>query len=358
MQELPIPDGPAAMTPAWLTAALRASGVLTDAVVTAVTWQPLRAQGWTTQMARLAMTYDTSVAGLPATLVAKSAAQDAHTRASLGRFYAREVAFYQWVASEGPLRVPRCYYAAYEVATHAHVLLLEDLAPILADDLLCGVSIDVAAAYTRAIAALHAHWWEHNQLAGLTRHFPAHGAQFAEGYAGALPRGVALMRPWLTPRTVSLATALQRHLQARWNTQYATPRTLIHRDAQAANFLRPARAGAVGAVVDWQHCVVGRGIWDIARFGVMSLSPAVWRAAQADLVVLYAETLQGHGVQGYPFPQCFADYQAVFPLLFAQQLRFFAGAQGWDTARRAWVEAVTPRVVAALQEAAEAGLVA
>jgi hypothetical protein len=133
---------------------------------------------------------------------------------------------------------------------------------------------------------------------------------------------------------------------------------LIHWDAQAANFLRPARSGAVGAVVDWQHCIVGRGIWDIARFGVMSLSPAVRRAAQADLVALYVETLQGHGVQGYPFPQCFADYQAVLPLLFAQQLRFFAGVQGWDTARRAWVEAITPRVVAALQEAAEAGLVA
>lgn len=57
----------------------------------------------------------------------------------------------------------------------------------------------------------------------------------------------------------------------------------------------------------------------------MSLSPAVRRAAQADLVALYAETLHGHGVQGYPLAQCFADYQAVFPLLFAQQLRFFAG---------------------------------
>jgi hypothetical protein len=89
----------------------------------------------------------------------------------------------------------------------------------------------------------------------------------------------------------------------------------------------------------------------------MSLAPAVRRAAQADLVTLYAETLHGHGVQDYPFPQCFADYQVVFPLLFAQQLRFFAGVHGWDTARRAWVEAVTPRVVAALQEAADAGLV-
>jgi hypothetical protein len=198
MQALPIPDEPEAMTPAWLTAALRTSGVLTDAVVTAVTWQPLGAQGWTTQMGRLAMTYNPPLAGLPATLVAKSTARDAHTRASSGRFYAREVAFYHWVAPEVPLRVPRCYYGAYEATTHAHVLLLEDLAPVRADDLLRGVSIDVAVADTRAIATLHAHWWEHHRLAGLTRHFPAHGERFAEGYAGALARGVAIMRPWLT----------------------------------------------------------------------------------------------------------------------------------------------------------------
>jgi len=99
--------------------------------------------------------------------VTKSAAQEASTRAFFGRFYAREVAFYQWVAPEVPLRVPRCYYAAYEAATHAHDLLLEDIAPVMTDDLLRGVSVDVAAAYTRSIAALHAHWWEHDRLSGL-----------------------------------------------------------------------------------------------------------------------------------------------------------------------------------------------
>src|SRR5262249_25613108 len=155
------------------------------------------------------------------------------------------------------------------------------LAPVLADDLLRSVSVDVAAAYTRDIAALHAYWWEHTRLMDLTRYFPAHGGRFAEGYAGALARGLAIMRPWLRPTTATLATALQPHRQARWDAPYATPRTLIHWDAQAANFLRPARAGAVRAVVDWHNCVVGRGIWDVARFAVMSLSPAVRRAAQA-----------------------------------------------------------------------------
>lgn len=357
MSALAIPGGPQAMTPAWLTTALRASGTLTDGAVTAVTWQPLSAQGWTTRMARLAVTYDAPAAGLPATLVTKSAAQEASTRAYFGRFYARELAFYHQVAPQVPLRVPRCYGAAYDAATHDHVMLLEDIAPVLDDDILRGVSVDMAAAYTQSIAALHARWWEHGQLSHLARHFPAHGGRFAEGYVATLSRGLAVMRPFVTPTTAALAAALQRHLQARWDEQQTAPRTLIHWDAHAANFLRPAPAGVGAAVVDWQNCAIGRGIWDVARFCVLSLPPDARRVAQADLVALYAETLQQHGVQGYSFPLCFAHYRAVLPLLFAQQLRFFAAVQYWDAARHAWVEAITPRVIAALREAAEAGLV-
>jgi aminoglycoside/choline kinase family phosphotransferase len=357
MAELTIPAGPETMTPAWLTTALQTSGVLTHAVVTAVTWQPLSGQGWTTQMARLALTYDALEAGAPATLVTKSSAREASTRHFFGRFYAREVAFYRWVAPEVPLRVPRCYYGAYQAATHAHVLLLEDLAPLGADDLLRGVSVDVAAAYTRCIVALHAHCWEHARLTTMAGHFPAYGVRFAEGYAAHLEHGLTVMRPYLTPTTCTLATQLKQGLQARWDSQRTIPQTLLHWDAHAANFLRPAGVGDAGVVVDWQNCVVGCGIWDVARFCVMSLSPASRRAAQMDLVALYTEMLAAHGVRNYTFPRCFADYQAVLPLVFAQQLRFFAGVQHWDAARRAWVEAITPRVVAALHEAAEAGLV-
>lgn len=352
MASLVLPDGPETMTPAWVTTALRTRGLLTQAAVTSVTWQPLGGQGWTTQLARLALTYSLSEAGAPTTLVTKSSAREASTRHFFGRFYAREVAFYRWIAPAVPLRVPQCYYADYEAATHAHVLLLEDLAPARADDLLQGVSVDVAAAYTRCMAIFHAHWWEQPRLKAMAVHFPPHGVRFAEGYAANLARGLAVMRPYLTQTTCTLATALQRDRQVRWDRQRAVPQTLIHWDAHAANFLRPAGAGGAWAVVDWQNCMIGRGIWDIARFCVMSLPPAVRREAEADLVALYTATLAASGVRDFTFHQGLAHYRAVLPLLFAQQLRFFAGVQCWDETRRAWVEAITPRVVAALHDAA------
>jgi Ser/Thr protein kinase RdoA (MazF antagonist) len=229
--------------------------------------------------------------------------------------------------------------------------------PVRTDDILQGVSVDVAAAYTRCMAIFHAYWWEQPRLQTLAGHFPPHGVRLAEGYAAHLARGLAVMRPYLTQKTCSLAIALQRDLQMRWDCQRARPRTLIHGDAHAANFLRPAGARSAWAVVDWQNCMIGRGIWDMARFCVMSLPPAVRREAEADLVALYAETLAASGVRNYAFHQCLAHYRAVLPLLFAQQLRFFAGGQYWDEPRLAWVEAITPRVVAALHDSAAAGLV-
>src|SRR5262249_23940942 len=145
--------------------------------------------------------------------------------------------------------------------------------------------------------------------------FPAYGVRFAESYATHVAHGLTVMRPYLTPTTCTLATQLMQDLQARWESQYAMPQTLLHWDAHAANFLRPAGAREVGIVVDWQNSVVGCGIWDVARFCVMSLVPALRRAAQTVLVALYTETLAAHDVRDYPFPRCVADYQAVLPLV-------------------------------------------
>ena len=172
---LGVPNAPEAITPAWLTAALRSRGLLSDAVVTGVRCEPLNAQGWTTRMARITLVYDRASDAAPASLIAKCSAQDASTRQFFRRFYEREVFFYRAIASHLPLRVPHCYHAHYNQSTGAHVLLLEDLAPAVAGNLSNGVSIDIAGAYTRCIATLHAQWWESPQLDVLLSRFPVRG---------------------------------------------------------------------------------------------------------------------------------------------------------------------------------------
>jgi hypothetical protein len=79
---------------------------------------------------------------------------------------------------------------------------------------------------------------------------------------------------------------------------------------------------------------------------------AVRRQTLPALLALYTETLARHGVREYPPTQGVTDAQELMPLLFAQQVRFFASIQHWDNARQSWVEAIAPRVVAALHDVA------
>jgi hypothetical protein len=351
------PDGPEAMTAEWLTTVLRWSGAVAEAAVTSFTWEALGAEGWTTRMARVTLAYDRAADGAPATLIAKFSAQDAGTRAFFGRFYEREVFFYRSIAPYVPLRVPYCYHADYDSSTLAHVLLLEDMAPAAAGDWISGISVDVAMEYTRRMAVLHAQQWQSPRLVALLARYPVPGATFAQGYAERFAGGISVMRPYLDTATCALAKRLQRGLQERWRRQSTGPQTLIHWDAHAANLLLPSINGGVFAVVDWQNWTVGRGIWDVTRFCILSLPVAERRAAEGDIVALYTKTLATFGVRDYPFANALADYQDAMPLQFAQQLRFFGSMPHWDDARRAWVAAITPRVVAALHDAAAAGLI-
>jgi hypothetical protein len=156
LAELMIPDHPEAITPTWLTQALRVSRTIPRAVVTSCAWEALDMSGWTTRMVRCRLTYDRPETSAPPTVVVKCSAQDTHTRQFFGRFYAREVAFYTLIAPNAPLRVPRCYYAAYDVVTCNHILLLEDITPAVTSDHLQGVDVQVVKEYTRSVAALHA----------------------------------------------------------------------------------------------------------------------------------------------------------------------------------------------------------
>jgi Phosphotransferase enzyme family len=350
-----IPQAPEALTPEWLTTALRSGGASADAAVTAVSWGSVGEQGWTTRMARLTLTYDRAGDGMPATLMAKFSASDARTRHFFRRFYEREVFFYRVIAPLVPLRVPRCYFADYDPSAQAHVLLLEDMAPAAAGSMGSGVSVDVALEYTCRIAEAHAQWWESPALDALLVRFPVPGAEFSRGYAERFEAGIRVMSPHLDHATRSLAARLQTGLQERWRRQSTAPRTLIHWDAHAANFMLPSVHGGPFTVLDWQNWTVARGIWDVARFCILSLPIAVRREVECDVVARYTVTLARHGVRHYPLAQAMADYRDAMPLQFAQQLRFFGSMQHWDETHDAWVAAVTPRVVAALQDAAVAG---
>ncbi len=117
MQQIPV--HPEAITREWLSQVLDAA--VTDCRVAA-------AHAGTTGRAVLELGYRGSV-DLPARLFVKLPPTEPQQQAfvvsnGMGR---REVRFYQQLAGELPLRVPRCYFAACDERGEAYIMLLEHL---------------------------------------------------------------------------------------------------------------------------------------------------------------------------------------------------------------------------------------
>jgi hypothetical protein len=159
MDDLTIPASPDAVTPAWLTQALRREGLFTRTTVTSCDMERLgEGQGFTGRLVRYRIAYDVADEGAPPSLVAKFPTADPHVRAILNRhgIYEREIRFYKDVAPAGGLRTPRAYYGAFDRATGASVLLLEDLAHARVGDTTAGGSPEDVVCVIRHLATFHA----------------------------------------------------------------------------------------------------------------------------------------------------------------------------------------------------------
>jgi hypothetical protein len=74
------------------------------------------------------------------------------------------VRFYEQLAARIPLRTPRCYFSAINLASGASLLLLEDLAPARNGSWIAGCSVEEAELAVRSIAPFHAAWWQKPEL--------------------------------------------------------------------------------------------------------------------------------------------------------------------------------------------------
>lgn len=232
-----IPVQPDAITAAWLTDTLRATGAITQARVTSLATQGLgNAKGLTGQVARLRLAYDTDEPDAQRSLIVKFSAPDPWTRDMVHDmgFYEREVRFYEQRAARSPLRTPRCYVSALDPASGLTLPLLEDLAPARNGSWIAGCSVAEAELTVRAIAALHAAWWRHPQLADMSwlqlrraisvRQAPVFFAQTWEPF-------LAKLGAHVTNEILQIGAWLERHLG--WLGAYLyedAACTLIHND--------------------------------------------------------------------------------------------------------------------------------
>jgi hypothetical protein len=346
-----------ALTPSWLTTALREQAGLGDASITAVRAEPIgQGVGILCQLARLHLTYDGVPANAPATLVAKIPTLEQQTRGlvAIFQFYGREVRFYQDLASRVSLAGPRCYYAAHDPTSNDFVLLLEDLGAARLGDQLASCTIADAELAIDELARLHARWWNAPELDAL-EWVPAADSEVNRAglmlYPMAWPVWQQRFGGSVSERVVRAGEALGARCGEILARFVDGPRTLCHGDFRLDNLFFATQPGDPALrVIDWQIAIRGVGTYDVGYFITQSLTVEDRRAHEMELLRRYHAALVAGGVGDYSFDDLLEHYRWTALFCFAYPV--MGGGLGDLSNERgaALATAMTERSAAAIED--------
>ena len=321
-----MPQSPGEFTAEWLTFALREGGSIKDATVTSCEIKTIgEGSGFIGQLAQIRPTYDRVELGAPESMIAKmpGTSEGGRQIGNLFDFYYREIRFYEEIAHEVELSIPKLYYSASDREKQQYILLIEDLAPACVGDQAVGCSLAEARLAVESVAKFHAAWWESPRLANIGEWMPATNApvqQFAAGaYAQAWQPFLDMFGAGLSPEVRAVCERIGENVVKIQTAFSQPPLTISHGDYRVDNlFFASAAGGYEFAVADWQISTIGRGTFDVAYLLCGGLEPELRRAHEHDLVKLYHDTLVANGVTGYTFDDCWNDYRlgALFQFVY------------------------------------------
>jgi len=314
MTEPAIATGVDAIDPAWMTAALRASGALPTGEVVALDVKPV-GNGLVGDSFRLTITYDGAPASAPASVVGKFAAADPASRASGAAFnlYGREVGFYRELASSVGIITPKTHFARIDPETSAFTLIFEDFGPARPGDQLTGCSVADARTAMLEAAALHAPRWNDPALREID--WLRAGADMYPAIIAALPGVIAAYRERydgvLEAEYMALVNRLP-EIMGQFQGAADGPFTIQHGDFRLDNILFDIQGGARRmGTLDWQTLAIGPGMTDVSYFLSAGLSPDLRRANERELVGAYHDELRRLGVGDYSADQSWTDYRRM-----------------------------------------------
>ncbi|MGE0409020.1 MAG: phosphotransferase [Amphiplicatus sp.] len=228
-------------------------------------------------------------------------------RAPRFAIYKNEVDFYGYLGKEIPVEIPRPLAARFDEASKRYVLILEDVTERGANfwSQFDETSQEDIQAVLDAAAKMHARYWEsprfqddlkwvQTQSEGPvheTVNGPVRASVHRELQRHKFKREILGRIETTESELFTGLKALQRH-------QSRLTRTLIHGDAHIGNTYRLPN-GDVG-FYDWQLFAQGFCIQDVAYLIVTTLSIALRRKYERDLLKFYIEKLVSYGVKNPP----------------------------------------------------------
>ncbi len=306
----PVVADPADLTPEWLTAALRSSGL--EVEVRSLRREPVG----TGQMAhneRIHLEYaDPPEAGrspsAPATIVGKfpSPSQESREAGARGTYRA-ETIFYTTLASSLPIRTPACFYGGLSEDQTTFTLLLEDLAPARQGDQIAGASDPEIEAAVRNLAGLHAPLQGDPRLDSFDWTLQTSDDEFALYIEMGTPVFLERYRERLSDEDAETLRRFAAGIR-NWRKRAPTVKTLVHGDYRLDNLMFDSAEGGIRvAAVDWQTLSVGSGGQDLAYLLGTSSPPERRRIHEAHMLEVYREAMAELGVERSP-AEIRADY--------------------------------------------------
>lgn len=305
---MPVITDASQITPAFLSAALSASGALASGTVEQVETE---AGGSTwSKIVRLRPRYSADARGdMPAALLLKLCA---------GTFGRSEIDYLSRDYARVPdAPIPRCYDAQFDETIPAYHLLMDDVSATHRNGWEREATLEDALALAEAVAALHAPYWHVEQRATLGLAEDS-GEQFERYLAHTLPG----LKPLIdhTQNDISnddratLRVVFERHPAAvRERLRDLNGFTLIHGDLNPGNILRPIEGGRPVFLIDRQPFDWSLTTWP----GVSDLAYAIahwWptetrRAWEQPVLRRYHAALAEHGIHDYSWKQLSDDYR-------------------------------------------------
>jgi hypothetical protein len=303
---------PAAADVEHVTDVLRRVGVLNDGRVSDLQVESSRAT-ILSRIIRLRLIYDGAATDAPSSIILKTGHPDRLDKTSnAGR---QEVAFYSNVGRATAGLVPFCFEAAWDEATNAWHLLLEDLTQshIIASRWPVPPNTPQCERIVKALARFHAAWWDDTRLGCSVGAWTSKSdraasfERFAQRYAGFADRlGDRLPPPRreLYQRYLDAAP----HLWERYHTHCNL--TITHGDAHAWNCFLPLDSGSDDVrLFDWDSWHIGMASTDLAYLMAMHWYPDRRQRLERALLDQYHAALLSHGVTGYNRRDLDDDYR-------------------------------------------------
>ena len=325
-----------AITAEWMQQALAAGGAPGLPVIRDVAVEDLgSATNAFGTLLRCHLTTDGGPAAAPASVIVKlpTANPTAFRFARWLAMHERECLFYRRLAPQARIRSPALLYGDFDEDTHRFVLVLEDLRGLGLEvpARLAGVEAGRARRAVREIAGLHGQFWgevDHPALSGFPDVLGRKYARFLQiAYLVCLPVVLERFGDCFSGGTRRLVEALGPRIGAHFAAVAAGPRTFVHGDYRGENmFFRAgddvgaaATAGSVAgarggagddfAVVDWQGCGLGAGLYDVAYFLGANVATGDRRRIEREALAEYHDIVCRLGAEGFTFDDCWRGYR-------------------------------------------------